>query len=275
MRNFIPFALIITFTGCRQYAYYQSPLHSNTSSYKAIPLKSDSTAAATYASLNFMVGGANHKWHDNTWSFTGSLHRSHNFGIFQAYYGANAALGVYRVRSFLPADTPNAFNPSRRSRYAFDDSTINSRSGDKFFGAWGLVGSINIVVPLGSSSEWRALGTELSWNREFGQYLDFRKHLSADAANIVSRKNNYFTMSLFTEVVARFDNGNALGYKMAWVVSPQTLKDETGYLEDIKPAYLSQTIHLRIQQRTTLYGQLNIGSYAANMQTGVSLRFGK
>lgn len=275
MRKIIPFVLLVTIlTGCRQYAFYQSPLHANTSSYKATPLRSDSIAAATYASLNFMVGGANHRWHDNTWSFNGALHRSHNFGIFQAYYGANAALGVYDVRPYQLADTLNTLNAPRNRFRAFDDSAINSRSGNKFFGAWGLVGSINVVVPFGRSSEWRALGTELSWNHEFGKYLDFRKNLPAGTANIVDRKSNYFTISIFTEVVGRLDDDKALGYKMAWVGSPERLRGESGYLEDVTPAYFSQTLHLRIH-RATMYAQVNLGTYAANLQTGFSLRLGK
>lgn len=271
MRKIIPFALLITvFTSCRQYAFYQSSLHSNTSSYKATPLQSDGIPAATYASLNFMTGGANHKWHDNTWSFTGSLHRSHNFGMFQAYYGANAVLGNYRVRSYGPfPDSPQLF---RRYR-AFDDSTINTLAGDKSFGAWGFVGSINVVVPLGAS-EWRALGTEVSWNSEFGRYLDFRKRIPKGVANIVDRSGNYLTISIFTELMGRFDNGNALGYKVAFVTSPKTLRDEEDYFRSLTPAYFSQTLHLRVQN-VTVYGQLNLGSYAANLQTGVSLRLGK
>jgi hypothetical protein len=273
MRNFIPFAVLITvFTGCRQYAFYQSPLHSNTSSYKATPLQSDSIAAATYASINFMVGGANHRWHDNTWSFSGSLHRSHNFGMFQASYGANTTLGVYDVRPYITSnDTTNT--PRTNSFRPFDEIAINSRSGNKFFGAWGLMGSINVVVPFSRSSEWRAFGTELSWNSEFGKYLDFRKDLPDGVANIVSRKNNYFTMSFFTEVVGRLDDDKALGYKMACVVSPQTLQgDDVSH--SITPTYFSQTVHLRLH-RATLYAQFNLGSYAANMQTGFSLRLGK
>lgn len=274
MRNFIPFALLITvFTSCRQYAYYQSPLHSNTSSYKATPLQSDSMPSATYASINFMAGGANHRWHDNTWSFTGSLHRSHNFGIFQAYYGANATLGNYNIRAYQ-VDTISNLNTTRVDRYAFDDSTINARAGNKFFGAWGLAGSINVVVPFGKKSEWRVLGTELSWNREFGRYLDFRKGLPPGAANIVNRKSNYFTISLFTEVVGRLDDDKALGYKMAWVGSPDRLRGEGSYVEDIVPAYFSQTVHVRLH-RTTMYAQVNLGTYTANLQTGFSLRLGK
>jgi hypothetical protein len=273
MRNFIPFALLVTaFTGCRQYAFYQSPLHANTSSYKATPLKSDSMAAATYASVNFMVGGANHRWHDNTWSFTGSLHRSHNFGMFQAYYGANTTLGVYDVRPYITSnDTVNI--PRTSSFRPFDEAAINSRSGNKFFGAWGLMGGINVVVPAGRKSEWRALGTELSWNQEFGRYLDYRKDLPAGAANIVSRKNNYFTISLFTEILGHLDNDNVLGYKIACITSPETLRGDD-VTHRITPTYLSQTLHLRVR-RATLYAQFNIGSYAANMQTGFSLRLGK
>lgn len=233
-------------------------------------------AAATYASLNYMTGGANHQWHDGTWSFTGSLHRSHNFGIFQAYYGANGTLGAYKVQPYRTGGT--TVNAPLVDRYAFDDSTINARSGKKFFGAWGLAGSINIVVPFGKRSEWRMIGTELSWNHEFGKYLDFRKKLPAGAANIVDRNSNFFTFSIFTEVVGRLNNGNSLGYKMAFTRSTQKLRPEPGNLnlaeDDLIPTYFSQTIHLGID-RATFYTQVNLGTYTGNFQTGINLRIGK
>lgn len=276
MRKIIPFTILITvLTGCRQYAFYQSPLHANTNSYKAIPLQKENIPVANYASLNFMAGGVNDTWHDDTYSFTGAFHRSHNFSILQAYYGGNIVLGNYRVRSYDPVDPLSNYN----SR-AFNDSAINTYAGNKFFGAWGVAGGINAVVPLGRrGGEWRVLGTELSFNSEFGEYLHFRRKLPAGAANIVDRKSAYCTVGFFTELIARFRDGNSLGYKWALVTSTRKLRDDQyavyydpylGFL----PIYFSQTYHLTLRN-TTLYVQWNMGSYAANLQTGFNIRLRK
>src|SRR5688572_24499530 len=65
--------------GCKQFAYYQSPFHATTSSYKVMPVSGDS-AAATFASGALFTGGAGDKLRDGYWGLNGNLYRSHSFG---------------------------------------------------------------------------------------------------------------------------------------------------------------------------------------------------
>lgn len=274
MRKILPFTLfILLLTSCTRYAIYQSPLHINTNHYRPTPMHREGVPAATYAGIHFAAGGANHRWHDPTYSFAGTLHRSHNFGNFQASYGINLILGNYAVRNFNISDSITSFN-----RAAFDVTGINSRAGNKFFGAWGFTGSINVRADVGNA-EWRVLGTELTWNNEFGQFQSFRRKLPPGTATIVDRHRNYFTYALFTEILGPVGPDKTIGYKIAWAATAHQVRDDRGLspqnsLNDYHPGYLSQTLHFTFGT-TTLYGAFSLGSYAFDCKVGASLRLSK
>src|SRR5688572_28921373 len=82
--------------GCKQYAYYQSPFHATTSTYKVMPVKGDSTAA-TFASGALFTGGVGDKLRDGYWGLNGNLYRSHSFGVWRGFYGLTGSAGRYRV----------------------------------------------------------------------------------------------------------------------------------------------------------------------------------
>ncbi|WP_162915622.1 hypothetical protein [Paraflavitalea soli] len=271
MRKILPFTLfILLLTSCTRYAIYQSPLHINTNQYRPTPMHQEGTPAATYAGFHFAAGGANHRWHDPTYSFAGTLHRSHNFGNFQASYGTNLILGNYSVRGFNIMDSIPFSD-----RAAFDIAGINSRAGNKFFGAWGFTGSINVRTDVGKG-EWRVLGTELTWNNEFGEYQSYRRKLPPGMATMVDRHRNYFTYGFFTEILGPVGAGQTLGYKVAWIAAAHQVHDERGIGQDFgrenyHPGYLSQTLHFTFGT-TTLYGAFSLGSYAFDCKVGASLR---
>jgi len=257
--------LLILGAGCRQYAYYQSPLQANDHPYKAIPLRSDSLKAATYFSGHFMIGGANDKFRDNLFNFNFDLHRAHNLGSFQAWYEAQFTLGGYDVK------------PHQVSQYnsaTFNVSAINANAGNKFYGAWGAAGGINVVVPFREGGEWRALGTELYYNNEFGDYLRFRQKLPPGTVNNITRNRDYWSMGFFTEVIGKMRNSHALGYKMGFVAALKELKKDNEAGHDFTPGYFSQTFHYTWQRSTVSLGW-NAGSYSMNLQMGVNVRLGK
>lgn len=268
-----PFALycslLTLLASCSQKAIYQSPVHLKTSTYKPIPLKSEGIPSATYAGISLAAGGSNHQYHDDIYNITGTFHRSHNFGSFQATYGANVLLGSYHVNAYQPLDSPTRFNSQ-----AFDRLAINERSGGKFFGAWGVNGSINVVAPIGMG-EWRIFGAEASWTNEFGDYLRFRQKLPHGTATYVDRQQNFFTYGIFTDMIFELNSTQSLGFKLALLGSPEKIENDRSVSSDAvtyyQPAYFSQTVHLTLD-RVSLYAQWNIGSYAMNFQTGLSLR---
>ena len=102
-------------------------------------MKIDSLKSAIYASGVFSNGPANYQNADNIVAFQGSLHRSNNFGIFQAYYGANLSLGSYHVSEFY---MPVFYYGG----YSRPDSMNHIYNSNKFFGSYGVSGGINLAV---------------------------------------------------------------------------------------------------------------------------------
>ncbi|MEI9933854.1 MAG: hypothetical protein WDM71_03185 [Ferruginibacter sp.] len=95
-----------------------------------MPLKSDSVKSATFVGGNFYSGDANSQSSDYVFAFDGNISRSQQFGLFEAYYGADISLGNYKVAtvdSYYNSPTVNA-------------QIINSMAGHKFFGGGGLSG---------------------------------------------------------------------------------------------------------------------------------------
>ncbi|MDF2191899.1 hypothetical protein [Paraflavitalea sp. CAU 1676] len=273
MKQCVLYCLLLTvLASCSQMAIYQSPVHTNSSTYKTIPLQNEGIASASYAGLHISAGNANHRGHDYTLNLSGTYHRSHNFEGFQATYGANFMLGNYRVRRFSPDSST-----SRYDGLGFDPAFINDHTGNKFFGAWGINGSFNAVMKT-DIGEWRILGTELSYTNEFGNYLNFRRKLPVYYANSVDPHNQYFTYGFFTELVNTVGDGNTMGFKLAWTNAATKVttleRDGSGRpYHEFTPRFLSATAQVTLH-KMTMYGQANFGSYASSLQGGVLLRLG-
>ncbi len=267
-KNYYIFLLaVIILVGCRIPAYYMSPFNSTTNYYHAIPMQSDSIKTATYATGLFTAGGSNYFWRDGVSAFNGSLHQSRNFGKFQAFYGANLTLGNYHVKEYYGTN-------AELFRTAPIDTLIHIAGGNNFFGSCGFNGGINYVIPSKNGKfEWR-IGLETSIQHEFGAYLSFRKSLPDTAVDIVEKSNWTKTLGGYFDFNWKSRTGIIVGYKVALdgvLVSHATY---VGNQSQFAPAYFSQTIHIT-KNPVTYFTQLNIGSYAANVQFGVNFMLGK
>lgn len=265
---------LLLLSGCVTRAVYQSPMHTHTNRYKPIPMHNEGSSAATYAGFHTAVGTANEHGQDQAFNFGTSFHRSHNFNHFQATYGANLTVGDYKVNRYHIPDS-NRIIVNRD----FDAVKINEQAGHKFFGAYGLSGSVNVVVPF-RNSEWRVIGTELAWNQEFGKYLQFRKDLPAGSATMVDRKKSYFTWGFFTEILGRVGRqDNSLGYKLSFFGTSRKLYNEWNTTpagpEYIQPACLSQTLHFTLENKVTIAIQANLGTYAFSSSLSTLVRLDK
>jgi hypothetical protein len=263
--------LVLSLSGCiTQHAYFQSPFHAATSSYKAIPLGADSLKSAVYAGGVLTFGGANQRLRDEVVAFTGTVHRSHHFGFVQGYYGVTGVLGKYHADNFIPQNTRSAaFNQN------LNDSLINGMVGNKLYGGWGLNGGINAVIPFRRRHEWRVFGVEASWMNEFGDYLSFREKLPDTAANINDRRSRYLTLAFSTDVVWRVGQGS-IGLKSGYTTATRTLpeynisRNSRRYLA----GFWSETLHFE-SQKVTGFFQFNVGGHAFNMQAGFNYRLGR
>jgi hypothetical protein len=258
--------------------FYLSPLNANTNPYHAIPMKKDSLKSAIYVNGVFTTGSANDRGADYVRVYQGSLHRSHNFGIFQAYYGANLTLGTYHVSEYYNATHP--YYGGYGNPYITDSLNHIPGSGN-FFGSYGVSGGINIVATHQHKtryrhSEWRALGLETSLQNEFGKYRDLRNKLPDTAANIIYRGRFSAYLGLYTEWVWTKMNQTEFGIKMA---VGEDLIPGSSYRNYFAPSILplycfSVAFHIK-KDHFTGFIQTNFGTYADNIQFGLSYRLGK
>ncbi len=260
---YCPF-LLLFLSGCFESSYLYSPNNATSNPYHAIPLKSDSLKGATYISAIFNSGRANQDLRDGVYAFQARVHRSNNFGNFQAYYGANMSVGIYYMADYY-------------DHHNFYDTAYHASN--NFFGSYGFNGGFDAVVPTRHGGEWRVLGIETSVQKEFGNYYKFRKNLPDSAADVIFKKNVTGTVGIFTNIINRSRHGIEFGYKMSLGLMLNPESDYTHFYNPyniINPiVYFSHVLHFS-KENVTGFVQFNFtNGYAANVQFGMNYRPGK
>jgi hypothetical protein len=263
------------FTSCAyRDQYFLSPQNANSNPYHAIPMKADSLDAATFASAVFFSGSANDAAADHISGFQGNLHRSNQFSVFQAYYGANLTLGAYHISDYY-------HHAGGYMNTGTFDSVIHVLGSGNFFGSYGVSGGINLVVThqhikLYRHAEWRILGIETSLQNEFGQYANRRDKIPDSLANIIYRRHFSSYLGLYTEWMWTNKHKTEVGFKLALGEDLNPGSSYTSYYaKSILPLYCFSITYHVTKERFTGFIQLNLGTYATNFQTGLSYRLGK
>jgi len=251
-----PIALL--FASCAEYNYYQSPFTSNSNPYHAIPLQSDSISGATYINTSVTVGSANYSWKDVLIGFRTAVHRANTFGNFHLYYGANVAVGSYNVSTDIYTD-PNTSN-----------ATLHG--GGRYYGGYGFNGGFNALVPLRNGGEWRVIGLEGSAQREFGDYLNFRRKIPDSAVGVNYKDDWMGTVGITTEIIARRRSGATFGYKLGIGMGISSTRNYATY-STYTPTYVSNTLSFG-RDNWLAFCQINLGTYTGNFQFGVNYRIG-
>jgi hypothetical protein len=262
------FISICFFSCIGRQAYYVSPFNGITNPYHTIPMHKDSLKSASYLNSVISIGGANEGLTDPVYSFTENVSRSHNFGMFQAYYGAGLTVGSYKIKPYDSLGNNSTVN------YII----INQNKGNYFFGGGGFDGGIDFVT--GSEKfEWRALGAEISLRQEFGNYVHARNKIPDSAATVVIRNRFFGTVGLFTEVVGRGRNTET-GCKLGWgtVIGSDyhNFQFTDSYFADNPPrfGYFTLNVHTTANKWTG-YIQGNFAKKASAFLIGMNYRISK
>jgi hypothetical protein len=279
-RIFTSLLLISFYSGCipEREEYLLSPLNAGSNPYRTIPMKNDSLKSGIYVNGVFSSGSASDRGADHVTMFQGSLHRSNNFGVFQAYYGANLSLGSYYVEDYYSLN--HNFNGGGGYPFLIDSSN-HIPATHKFFGSYGISGGINIVathqhVRIYRHSEWRILGLETSLQKEFGSYSDMRNKLPDSAANIIFRRHFSAYLGLYSEWLWTNHNKIAFGFKLAAGTDLNPGNNYSQYYaQSILPLYCFSITYHMSKDPFTVFIQTNFGTYADNIQFGISYRLGK
>jgi hypothetical protein len=256
---------LLTQTGCLTYNYFLSPFNANQNPYQATPLKSDSIKGATYASVVATVGGANEGLKDNQFNFRGSIHRSNTFENLHLYYGGSIAFGSYKANAL-------DFNTG----YYGNNVTGNLTDRTMFFGGLSMTGGMHFIVPVSNGGEWRIIGIETSVNREFGDYLSFRKNFPDSFHYTIDRNALTGSLGLTTEIIGKRKSGGSFGYKFAIGIGFNGIHDYYQYTDQSPtsvPLYATHTLHYS-RGNWTGFWQLNLGYRAASFQFGAEFMLG-
>jgi hypothetical protein len=248
-------------------AYITSPFDVNSNYYHSIPLKSDSIKSAVYTNFAFTAGSSNYSG-DELYAFHAGIHRSHNFGKFQAYYGAGLALGSYNVENYYRVKYTGGIYTGYTA-----DTLGHIPSSHNFFGAYGFNGGLNYVLPFKHKrGEWR-FGIQTSFQNEFGKYLSFRKSLPDSVIDILATDRWTKQVGISSEWIRR-KRSVEMGYKIAAGLSFPTDSHYIGDSSHGKPFYISNTIQLT-KGKITGFCQVNAGSHTTTFQTGINYRLRK
>jgi large exoprotein involved in heme utilization and adhesion len=222
----------------------------------------DSQKTITTAGIAFQHGASNEDLRDQLLGGTASIMQSHHFGHFQGYYGAVFGAGNYSDQG---ADLYS------HSGTNFDTAIYTINPQNRFYGYYGFNGGVNVVVPFPEGrGEWRAIGVDLGYRREFGQYRDFRRQLDPNYVDLSAAYNQFFSVGASTEIVIRGRGGAQFSYR--WAAGGMIFNHNLykGSSTGSRPYYLSQTLALT-RNRVTGYIQLTAGTHAFLFQTGVNV----
>jgi len=264
-----PFFVLLNSCNYRK-AYYFSPFNGNVPAYHTTPLQIDSIETATYGGVLFGAGAANDELQDNIFIIKPTIYRSYSRENCQFYYGGNFTLGNYYVKKYDNIRSSSLFGTTRDYLNA---NLINEQSGNKFFGGLGLNAGVNYTIPFRRRHEWR-IGTESSYQHEWGDYLQFRRRLHDTAATVIHRQRHFVTLGLYSELAFKLRNGS-IGFKIG-IGTPLGKNyrslDRAGYDDDLFSfAYLSPAFQYT-NDRWTGFVQLNLATKAFHGQLGTSYR---
>ena len=248
-------------------AYLMSPMDINTNTYHTLPMVGDSQKSASYADLAFNAGGSNQQLRDAVLGGRLDFHRAHQFDHFQAYYGGGLSLGNYHVEDIYHFSN-NYYN-------GMNDTVYHYSASNHFYGVYGLSGGINVVIPFDNGKgEWRAIGLETSYQKEFGDFIHYRKGIPDSATDILATYGQVFALGGMTEIVGKTRHGTEFGYKIALGALIFPNGNYRGDESRNRPFYFYNTLHVT-KKKVTGFMQVNIGVHAASFQFGVNYNLSK
>lgn len=258
--------MCLLLTGCyvNRKFYYESPLTANTSYYYTRPKLYDSVTSAYYANVSIYSGFANDYKSDMVNYSSYLLYKAGNIKSFQYYYGLNFLFGDYQHSSFDSSYFVNNVNP-----FNGDDRK------NKFY-AFGLHGGISYTVST-PRTEWRAIGLDYSFTREYGNYLKFRNSLKDDITDGNIKDNYLHTLGINTEVIAKRTKSD-FGFKtgFGYILNDAYLHPVYTNPDAPKEAYYYFLMNVHYtRKRSTIYFQGTTGKFSNGITFGATYRLSK
>ncbi len=170
---------------------YVPPLLNNDISYQFKPMSSDSAKKSSYISGTLILGYAAAGIDDRLTIGQLNYSRALTFKNFNIAYGAYGFGGAYDNNTYI---TSNSYYFSSKS----------------FLGL-GARFSANYFTTSGNTDE-RFIGVEISYSKEFGDFLGYRRTIKNQPDFKSDDQSNLFTMGLTNEIITHNSNHSSLQY---------------------------------------------------------------
>jgi hypothetical protein len=167
-------------------------------------MSSDEKKAATYISAGFdqNKGATDFTFNDEINMGVLNINRSHTFQNFNLSYGGYGFIGNYNNKSTQPGPVDN----SQQVGSAYFTS--------KAFSGFGLNASADYFTSTGRA-DWRCIGVELAYNKESGDYLNYRQTASAQPNIFTDHNSEILTAGISSEVIFHGSNQDfQYGFKL-------------------------------------------------------------
>jgi hypothetical protein len=179
-------ALAGLISGCSHH-YYAPALYNNYDSYLPKPLSTDSVKTAIYATGGISSSTGIDLFHDyiNIGQFDVGI--AHSFKYVSIACGMFGFIGTYGNGSIHNPD-PDDFDT-------------------KSFSGIGTKASVNLNMPLSDKIDFRFLGIEMAYSKEFGNFTDFRRKVNNRDDFHVNDNNVLFSGGATSEIAWRSNSG--------------------------------------------------------------------
>ena len=263
----ILFASLCLLQSCASYQhlYYVSPLNGKNNNYVAMPLMKDSIKIANYAHISFAAGYTSSSYGVTSSTLGVSTDGSYSF---DKYFFLET--GFYQTRKI------NNFHTYYGGDFCYGNYVYSITSNtNKTFSTVGLIGGIDYVIKK-RSFEWRLVGLEFSSNKEFGNYLDFRKNTYDSLATVLIKNSNYTTLGLSTEIISYTRDGSICAkFSFGGILEKEYNNTKTNDFNSNykkKDFYYSMVTLSHTKKRVTTYLQMNKGIQTAGIKFGILYR---
>lgn len=264
MRTIYLFLSLLLLSGCAK-NYFISPYYGNGVTYKSLPMLSDSIKNRLYAGGALSTGSVNNQLRDHNSTLHLQLYNTHSFNKLQLWYGGGLSVGLYHV---------GAIDSSYEDFQYFDE-----RKGYKFYSGFTTLAGLTYSIPINSKTEWRILGVQATLQREYANYLRFRKLIKEDEIWISGLSVNpwLLTVSFSSEICWKTNTGNLfyLGqinlltgkeYKYSLLHNPLNPNDKEGG----RYAFFTNTFGLETK-KASFFMQGYIGQRLIGVQLGTNI----
>ncbi|MBW4891657.1 hypothetical protein KXQ82_18165 [Mucilaginibacter sp. HMF5004] len=181
--------VLVLFTACNNHLY-EPALYKTDINYQFKPMAADSIKSANSISAKLKVSGGTNA-NDAITIGEVAYSRANTFKHFNIAYGGYGFLGEYYNNS-IKENEPGYFD-------------------FKYFSGFGLHFSANAYFTEGRI-DYRFIGFEAAFSKEFGSYPDFRKSIKNTPNFYTDASTSLFTGGLTTEIIWHRENDQAIKY---------------------------------------------------------------